>query len=210
MSILIPILISSTPALIALTYISRRSLKLWLTALVGGGGWLIALLLRQPLLLLLMGLGNLYPYIASFLAGLFEEGFRLTLLRIKFIRELSRKGAVSLGLGWGFSEALNIYAIPVYFTSIMVGYNWVDLLPGAIERNSAVLLHVSLSILLSVNPNDIRLLIASILTHTLVNIVGILSLMMLRDVWLVEAIIALTVLSVYLSIMLTVAKSKHK
>lgn len=157
-----------------------------------------------------MGLSNLYPYIASFLAGLFEEGFRLTLLRIKFIRELFRKGAVSLGLGWGFSEALNIYAIPVYFTSIMIGYNWLDLLPGAIERNSAVLLHVSLSILLSVNPNDIRLLIASILTHTLVNIVGVLSLMMLRDVWLVEAIIALTVLSVYLSIMLTVAKSKPR
>ncbi len=203
MNLIIPILISSTPTLAVLIVIARKYVKLWLTALLGGGGWLTALLLRQPLLLMFAGIGISYAYIASLLAGIFEECLRLTLLRVGFIRELSVRGALSLGLGWGLVESLIIYLIPAYVAGVTMSYSWLDLLPGAIERNSAVMIHVSLSLLLSRDVKDLRLLIIAIVLHTLVNSVAVTSLMLLKDVWLVEGLIALMTLLISTLIILS-------
>lgn len=197
MEVVIPLLISFTPGLTILTLTAKRDVRLWLISLLGGGGWILALLLRQPLLIMLAGIGPSYIYIASFLAGLFEECFRLVLLRINFVSRSSLKGSLSLGLGWGLSEALNIYTIPALITAVMMGYSWLDLLPGAVERNSATLLHVALSLLLSKNVRDLRLLLAAISLHTLLNVIGVTSLLVLKDVWLVEGLIALTSLLIF-------------
>ncbi|MEM0361811.1 MAG: hypothetical protein QXT01_05585 [Sulfolobales archaeon] len=208
MSIVIPLLISFTPALTTLTLIARGDVRLWLIALLGGGGWILALLLRQPLLIMLTGIGPSYIYVASFLAGLFEECLRLVLLRINFVSRSLLKGSLSLGLGWGLSEALNIYTIPALITATLMGYSWLDLLPGAVERNSATLLHVSLSLLLSKNARDLRLLFAAIFLHTLLNVIGVTSLLMLKDVWLVEGLIALTSLLIFTSIAFSILRLK--
>ncbi len=208
MDVIIPVLASITPTLTALALTSRKDLKLWLAALLGGGGWIVALLLRQPLLLMLMQAGPLYVYVASFLAGVFEESFRLLLLRIGFIKDSRVRGALSLGLGWGLTEALILYVIPVSLTSSLTGYSWLYLMPGAVERNSATLIHVSLSLLISRDVRDLRLLAAAITLHTLVNVAAVTSLKALKDVWAVEALIASMSLAVFLPIAFSIMKSK--
>jgi len=139
------------PASVALATTSGRRVDLWLVALLGGGGWLAALALRAPVLASLDPKSPASGYVASVLAGLFEESFRFAILRTELLRRSSTRGATALGLGWGLAEAALIYALPVLATSATRGYGLVELLPGAVERNSATAVHLSLALLMSVN-----------------------------------------------------------
>ena len=142
----IPMLISVLPGLLLLAAISRSGRGCWLAALVGGAGWLAALIAREPLLLLVESLGT-YPRIclAASMAGVFEETSRYLVLR--YFASVSRSRSVdpytvlSIGLGWGLAEALLLYVVQVPLAVALYGYQWTDLLPGAIERNSATAFH---------------------------------------------------------------------
>lgn len=203
--VVVAILIALLPAFAALVAVCGRRVSLWLVALVGGGGWLLALVLRAPILVFLDPRLVVSGYVASALAGLFEESVRFVLLRTEFVRRLSRRGATSLGLGWGLTEAVLIYALPV----VVAGdYGLAELLPGAVERNSAVAIHTSLALLISTNPGSLRLLMTAIALHTAVNCLAIASLAVFNNVWVVEGLL-LVVAVVLLALATTLARKRE-
>lgn len=189
-SYIIPVALSVVPGSAALAVAAGRRGHNWVAALLGGGGWLLALVLRAPALAYLQTVDTLGILIAAALAGAFEEPVRSLLLRSGPVSRGSRRGAASLGIGWGLAEAFLVYAVPVAISAPAYGYGWADLLPGAVERNSAIAVHLSLTMLLARNPRSYRLVAASAALHSAVNLVAVAALLVLRDVWLVESVIA--------------------
>ncbi len=189
MEVLVALAVALLPASVALATTSGRRVELWLVALLGGGGWLAALALRAPILASLDPRSPASGYVASVLAGLFEESLRFVILRTEFLRRLSTRGATALGLGWGLTEATLVYALPVLATSAIKGYGLAELLPGALERNSATAIHLSLALLISVNPGSLRLLAVAVALHAAVNCLALASLVAIGNVWVVEGVL---------------------
>ncbi|MEM2079908.1 MAG: hypothetical protein QW104_04415, partial [Nitrososphaerota archaeon] len=154
--------------------------------------------------------GLTYLIAASILAGVFEESTRSLILRASIARSGEVSGLLTIGLGWGLSEALLVYAIPVTLSAPVYGYDWVDLLPGALERNSAILIHLSLTVLLSRNPRSARLLVASAVLHSLSNLAAVAALLVLEDAWLVELVIATVSFSLFAGVALPTLKYLRK
>ncbi len=103
---------SVLPGLVILTVISRSNKNYWLMALIGGAGWLVALIAREPVLLLLKSL-NLYlrVYFAASMASVFEEITRYLIFKHFISKDIDPYCALSIGLGCGLTEALLLYAI---------------------------------------------------------------------------------------------------
>lgn len=138
---------------------------LWIVFILGGVIWFLALIARTPLLLLqsLFPQQLVYYAYASILAGLFEESFRyFSMKKWERFRE-SKVHVLSMGLGWGFLEALIIYASSIILIAIFLDLGisipglpsytspyefFVKGLVGAFERWVATLLHVSLTFLI--------------------------------------------------------------
>lgn len=192
-------LIAILPAFLIFLYIARFKGSMWLSALLGGIFWFVALLARTPILLALEFWGlTISPafyavyiaiviFLASLLAGLFEEGIKYGFLyrAPKFIETV--KHALCFGLGWGLSEAILIYAVDVLTIGFL--YDWlITIIPlppesvlffnfmlGAFERNSAILFHVSATIFVALAVWHRRFLFAglAILAHFLSNYIPI-------------------------------------
>jgi len=73
----------------------------------------------------------------------------------------------SIGLGWGLFEALVVYLIPV--VPFMGFLNPTALLLGAMERNSAIAIHVGLSFVIAKAMKNRWLIITALLAHYLVD-----------------------------------------
>lgn len=189
-------------------YIARAKWSMWLAFILGGAGWFSALLLRVlPLQLPLLIYGQdfasnmIYFGYASLLAGIFEEGIRYICIKnASFARE-DNKHVLSFGLGWGFLEAVLIYALNVLVILFLIPEStFMDLLPGAIERNIAILLHIALSFLVLCALNMIRFLILAIGIHTVVDMiaVSIYNFVFVKEVWLVEGFLFIMVVIIAL------------
>ena len=201
----VAILIAIVPAFAVFIYFARVKGSMWLAFILGGASWLGALLLRiLPLQLPLVIYGQdfasnlVYFGYASLLAGLFEEGIRyICIKKASFTRE-DHSHVLSFGLGWGFLEAVLIYALSALaFLVFMPELTFMDLLPGAIERNVAVLLHSALSFLVLCALKMKRFLALAIGLHALVDMVtvSIYYYVFIGEVWLVEGILfAMTLL----------------
>ncbi|MCP8315852.1 MAG: YhfC family intramembrane metalloprotease [archaeon] len=201
----VAILIALVPAFAVFIYFSRAKGSMWLAFIVGGVGWLGALLLRLlPLQLPLVIYGQdfasslVYFGYASLLAGLFEEGIRyICIKKASFTRE-DHRHVLSFGLGWGFLEAVLMYALSVLVILVLMPeLTFMELLPGAIERNTAVLLHSAMSFLVLCALSMKRFLILAIGLHAIVDMiaVSIYYYVFIGEVWLVEGILfAMTLL----------------
>lgn len=201
MNTAILVLVALLPGLLVLTYVVKSKDVKLLLLLLGGGGWLIALLIRAPLLYVLSNTleKTTYIVVASYSAGLFEESLRYVVLKTPLSRG-SVEDAVALGLSWGLTEALFIYVLPITIYS-PVGYSLLELLPGALERNIALLGHVVFSlIVLKALSNTIYLLV-SMLAHGSLNVVGVVALDLTTNVWLTEAFLALSVLAMLIIVL---------
>lgn len=168
-------LIALLPGIIIFVFIARKTETMWLGAILGGIFWLAALLARTPLLLIIELAAPLIPpvtlllyvaialFIASLLAGLFEEGFRFLFLRWqpKFIETF--KHALTFGLGWGVGEAIMVYALDVlaiaFFYPLLIDLGitlppepvlMINIMFGALERNLAILFHVTATIFVAI------------------------------------------------------------
>ena len=165
------ILISFLPAFIIFLYLARRTESMWISGIVGGTFWLIAFLARLPILIPL----NILPlffqgtpiflffivilFSSSLLAGIFEEGIKYFVVksRPKFIE--TRRHVLCLGLGWGLGEAVLLYMVNIIalipFLPLFVPDPglWdvfaIQVLAGAVERNSAILFHVASSLVVA-------------------------------------------------------------
>ncbi len=200
------LMLSLVPSLSALIYaVVVRWKSDWVFSILGGSGWLIALLLRVPLLYLLLNNveESTYLIIASYAAGIFEESIRYLILRSPVVRNPRIGNAIVLGLGWGVTEALFIYVIPI-LTYPYNNHNILELLPGAIERNIAVVAHTIFSVLVMVSVSNVKYLLVAIITHGTLNIAGITILKITGDAWVTEAFLAIivTVLALATAIMI--------
>ena len=163
-------LIAIIPAFLIFLYIARFKSSMWLSAIIGGCFWLVALLARTPILVALEFWGltitptfyvvyiTIVIFLGSFMAGLFEEGIKYGFLKKvpRFIDTV--KHALSFGLGWGLSEALLNYVLTVLVYGFL--YDWLitiitlppepvlimNFMAGAAERNIVILFHVSATI----------------------------------------------------------------
>jgi uncharacterized membrane protein YhfC len=194
-------LIAILPAFFVFLYIAQLKGSMWISALLGGIFWLVALLARTPILLLIEFWGlTISPeflaiyiviviFLSSLMAGLFEEGIKFGFLK-KFPRFIQTvKHALCFGLGWGLSEAILLYVLTVLTVGFL--YEWlIIILPGylapepvlifgwilgAFERNIAIVFHVSATILVALAVWHRRLLFAflAILAHFLFNYIPI-------------------------------------
>ena len=158
---LLSICLGIVPALILFIVKYGKEGKNWLACVLGGGFWLVALLLRlYPLNFLSTTLWNSL-IIGPLLAGLFETIFRAILIWVmgRFMH-LSMHEIIAAGLGWGMLEALLMHTIPVFISVIYPGDSEVisqlqstrlewTLIFGGIERIIAESFHVSAMILVA-------------------------------------------------------------
>jgi len=171
----------------------------WLDALIGGGGWLVAYLLRLPILMALTKLVPLAQAImASILAGIFEEGLRYLLMRVRMKPNYSPERASALGLGWGLTEALLIYCVNVPLAATVMGYGWLQLMPGAIERNIAITFHVAASCIIAVSLAKMRWLYLFIAMglHSVADMAGLAIVAVSENPWVIEGVLALIVIAI--------------
>lgn len=137
-------------------------------------------------------LNAFYLAYASLLAGVFEEGLRYALMRsIARVRADLRR-VLCFGLGWGFLEAVLIYAVSVLITTLLLGrrVTFLELLPGAVERNVAVMLHVALTLVVFRALTVKALLWVAIAIHALVDLTATLTFQVLNlPVWHVEGMV---------------------
>ena len=186
-------LIAVLPAFLIFLYIARFKGSMWLSAFMGGLFWFLALLARTPILMVLELWGltispaqyvlyvTILIFTGAFLAGLFEEGIKYGFLRKYPSYIQTVKHALCFGLGWGLCEALLLYVLTVLTYGFL--YDWLitiitlppesylvfNFLLGALERNIAIVFHVSATILvaLAVWHNRILYALVAILAHFL-------------------------------------------
>ena len=218
------ILLALVPAFSLFVYLARAKKTMWFVFVIGAVGWAVALVLRTPILGGISGFlrgasfadALVLPYIAigiaSLFAGLFEEGIRYVLVKkIQRIRADFRH-VLSFGLGWGFGEALLMYALAIFAALYMQrggSLTPMSLLLGALERNMAITMHVGLTFLIFRSMTDVRFLFAAIGTHFMINLVGVSLYMLTDNIWTTYSftLVISFVLVVY-SYRLTKQKSK--
>ena len=201
--VIVPLLIALGPGLAYLTYAARLSLKYWVVALIGGAGWFLAFILRIPVLPLLRKVPLEWRIPALALtAGFLEEGVRYLLLKDRLGRFVGRprlrRVIKVFGVGWGLTEALIIFAASAPLVAGLRSASLNTLLAGAVERNSAIILHLGLTFIIGygiLRRNKWFLAMAIILHSTVDFVTGEIALNT-HNVWVVELLIALIVLSI--------------
>lgn len=171
-------------------YKARFKTELWVVFIIGGVIWLLALIVRTPLLLA----KSMFPWdlvyfaYAAILAGLFEELFRYFFMKKwdKFRR--SNAHIFSIGLGWGFFEAFIIYVLSIVLIAVLLDLGisipelpsytssfefFVNGLAGAFERWIATLLHVSLTFIVFQALKKKLYLYLAIVIHTIVDFMAV-------------------------------------
>ncbi|MBU0952835.1 MAG: YhfC family intramembrane metalloprotease [Nanoarchaeota archaeon] len=185
-------------------WVNRGNRGLWKAFFFGWGGWLAALLVRlipvqlpvilAPGILESMVFLIIYGAYASAMAGLFEEGFRYTIMKRKISAD--QKTLLTFGLGWGVGEALllyvpNILALPLV---LEIAPSLLDILPGAIERNLAIVLHLALTmIVFSSFSKGRKYLWLAMFLHFLVNMAAVSAVTVTQNIWLTELLVAVLV-----------------
>ena len=194
----IGVLIALVPTLALFVYLAKGKKSMWLGFVIGAVGWIVALV-RVPIL---QGLGEAFLrswilstgtiaalYISigvnALFAGLFEEGIRYGLMKnIQRIR-VDSKHILSFGLGWGFGEALLIYAAAVISAVYMQGESlpFTSFLLGALERNITTAVHVGITFVIFRAVTKLRFLYLAIGIHFIVDFVGVSLMVLTENVW---------------------------
>ncbi|MFW9831153.1 MAG: YhfC family glutamic-type intramembrane protease [Candidatus Thorarchaeota archaeon] len=198
-------LIAILPAFIIFFYIARFKGRMWLSAVLGGVFWFIALLARTPILAGLELLGifitsemllvylAIIIFLAALMAGLFEEGIKYLFLKRQPKWIETTQYVLCFGLGWGLGEAFLIYVIdvlayaflyPFLSTIISLPPEYIlaqNFLIGAVERNIAIVFHVSATILiaLAVWHKKLKFLWLAIFVHFLFDFIPLIILQFL-------------------------------
>ncbi len=220
-TILLGIAVAIGPFLAFTIYRLRNHKTLWKAFFFGWGGWFLALIariipLQVPALFLADSLATdtmtllFYIAYASILAGLFEEGFRYIFLdQRKSLR--SRGPLLFFALGWGIGEAIIIYVPSMIALPFLTetAPSLLEILPGAIERNIAILAHISFTFIVlrsvsSGKPGRKKFLILAMSLHAILNIVSVYTLILTQNAWLTELAAALTTaMTLYIAYRLT-------
>jgi uncharacterized membrane protein YhfC len=209
------VLISFLPGLIIVIYLAKNNNAKYYAFLLGGIAWLLAFLIRIPLLNLIPDIGIVgLILIASLLAALFEEIIRYFLL--KYFKN-ARENPIITGLGWGVTEAVIIYALNIAMLLLMnQAISFSDVVPGAVERLIITGFHTGLTLIVYKSLKDYKYLILSIFFHFFLNIVATITYSVFNfNVWIIELIIlTITLITFYIAYKLYkgggVAKKRKK
>lgn len=194
---ILAILIATIPFLIILFYYSRLDYKKYLAFFIGMLGWLVAFLLRLPLINQISLTSNLWMIILipSLLSGFFEEILRF--LSLRFIG-FAKKNFFLFAMGWSFAEIILIYCINIiYFLSFNQQVSFISALPGLIERFSATILHLAFTIIVLKSINNKKLLGLAVGLHIVMNLFGILLLALNFNVWIIELFLIILAFWIY-------------
>ncbi|MCD6301169.1 MAG: YhfC family intramembrane metalloprotease [Staphylothermus sp.] len=213
--LIIPIILSIGPVSIIAIMNNNRNVKLWLSFILGMAGWYIALILRTPILIIINYLdATTRMFLSAVLAGLFEEPTRYFIIKYVIRGNKDPKAPISLGLGWGFSEALLVYVINVLIASVMYEYRWIDFLPGALERNTACLFHAAMAMLLGYSilkdKKNLPYIALAIILHGSINIIPFVIIHYINDVWIMETLLFIITLLIALPIIHVYRRKSNK
>jgi uncharacterized membrane protein YhfC len=201
------VLIALVPSFAYFVYVARTRKSMWLAFAIGAIGWTIALYARLPIsnaIKPIIGSSDIVYLgltISALFAGIFEEGIRYGLMRsIKYLR-IDWRHVLAFGLGWGFFEAVLIYAVNLLVATYTLGGDvpFLRLLAGATERNSAIILHVGLTFIIykAVVSRKLVWFAGAIALHAAVDFFGVLLFYELKlSTWPFEV----TVLAVFILI----------
>lgn len=175
------------PVILAAVYFGRFKKEKWKSFLLGGAGWFIALFLREQILYFVYLIPSelVVILIASLLAGLFEEGGRFLLFKNTVS---AKQHPLLFGLGWGFLEAFVIALNLNLLVSLNQPVGLFESMMAALERNSAIILHVALSLLVVKSLSDRKFLYIAIVIHALFDLLAV-SLFSLLGVLALELVI---------------------
>ena len=215
MFVWLAVLIALAPAFALFVYVARTRKSMWLAFAFGAAGWTAALYARMPILSgisSIIGSSILIFASASLLAGLFEEGVKYGLMRkIRYLR-IDWKHVLSLGLGWGFMEAVLIYAVNMLAAVYILGYEipFSDMLVGAVERDFVVIFHVAMTFVIykAVTSRKLTWVAFAVALHAAVDFISVTLYYVLRlPAWHVEAaILVMAILTVMFAYMLLKTK----
>ncbi|MDD5417794.1 MAG: YhfC family glutamic-type intramembrane protease [Candidatus Nanoarchaeia archaeon] len=212
----VAVLVSFVPALFFLALYAKGKKGLWIASLIGGIGFVVSYLvgeLPRAASGSIFGRGLNIGYIlsASIIAGVVEEGIRY--LIFKKVKQVNpeKEHAVSLGLGWGIAEALLIYAGVVISNILIINYpiTFLELLPGAFERNFAVIIHVAYSLIVMKAVANRKYLYIAMAGHAAVDFIAINLLLLTTNVIAIEGAIGIMSIAV-LGFALAVNRKKKK
>ncbi len=190
--------------------------------LIGGMGWIIALILRTPILISASIVFSkvFQVVIASLLAGVFEEGLRFYFIN-KFMREdFSAGRIISMGIGWGLFEAILTYVISMISVLVIILYQievpdfeipsqkelLMGGLIGAYERNVAIAIHVGFTIIVTASLMNRKWLGFAIIYHSLIDFIaaylGLILPHTYQNLWIIEGIVTGLTILLYMIIAL--------
>ncbi|MDD4352977.1 MAG: hypothetical protein PHN56_00825 [Candidatus Nanoarchaeia archaeon] len=194
---ILALFMATIPFLIILVYYSKLDWKKYLAFLIGGLGWLVAFLLRLPLITQISLTQNIWLIIlgSSLMSGLFEETIRF--LSLKYI-QFSKKNFFLFAMGWSFFEIIVIYCVNIlYYLMLNQQITFINAMPGLIERFSATVLHLALTVIVLKSLNNKKLLALAMVLHIIVNIFGVILLNYNFNIWVIEIVLLLISFWVY-------------
>jgi uncharacterized membrane protein YhfC len=219
MSLLISI---GLPVAILLVW-RRKTHASLLSALVGAGTFFLFAMVLESLChrIVLQPKGYIathawaYALYASLAAGIFEETGRYLAFRFPLRKKTDRKESVMYGIGHGGLEAILLSGVSLCMLLWMIlhpakaDYQGtlqsvaatpaVNYLAGGIERITAIALHIALSVLVFHSMDDWKWYPIAILLHAGVDAIAMLyRLSIIKNIWLLEAIVAIATLLVVL------------
>ena len=91
----------------------------------------------------------------------------------------------SLGLGWGFGEAVLIYAVAIVSAIYLQGCSipFSSLMLGAMERNITMVLHVGLTFVILRALTSLKFLLVAMGAHVMIDFVVVSLALLTKNVW---------------------------
>jgi len=194
---MLSIYVSIIPFLVILVYYARKDYRKYLAFLVGFLGWLIAFILRLPILANISVLKELWIVllVPALMSGLFEEMIRY--LALKYL-SVAKKSFFLFAMGWSLCEVLIIFNFNLYsYLMLNQQLSFVSTLPGLVERLSATIVHLALTIMVIKSFKNKKFLVYAMLIHSGLNVIGSLMLLANFNIWLIEAMLLVLAAMIY-------------
>ncbi|MHA1469875.1 MAG: YhfC family glutamic-type intramembrane protease [Candidatus Asgardarchaeia archaeon] len=211
------IVLAFLPWLLFFVYYSKlkgEHLKLFVIA---GAGWLVALILRLPILYGTSFILDLLMYyvMSAILAGVFEESFRYILAKKLTLDERTNGEILSFGIGWGIFEVWVLHTSNLTTLLILILMNisipgmpvipppeqlFISGMAGVVERWIAVSFHVIATLVITKALLNKNYLWIAIILHSVLDLIAVLSSFIELNIWLIELNLLITVMLIYILI----------
>ncbi|MCD6515657.1 MAG: YhfC family intramembrane metalloprotease [Candidatus Odinarchaeota archaeon] len=182
---------------------------------IAGAGWLVALVLRFPILYGASFILDLLMYyvMSAILAGVFEEGFRYILAKKLTLDERTNGEILSFGIGWGVFEVWIVHTLSLATLLMLILMNisfpgmtripppeqlFISGMASVIERWIAVSFHIIATLVITKALLNKNYLWIAIILHSVLDLIAVLSGFIGLNIWLIELNLLVTVVLIYI------------